>query len=207
MAEAGKSDEVRRLEELWAGEHGDEYVDRNFDAYSKRGPWWHKMIAQTTPTRVLEVGCNVGGNLRYIAKEAPDAQIYGIDINRKALGIVKDIVPDGNFMLEHASDLPFKDGWFDFAFTMGVLIHQPDESLETVMREIVRVSRKYVMCGEVYSAERNSIPYRGIPESFIGRDYGGIYQKIAPELTLVDSGEMGKDEDFDTLHYWLFEKK
>jgi hypothetical protein len=120
---------------------------------------------------------------------------------------VKDIVPDGNFMLEHASELPFRDGWFDFAFTMGVLIHQPDDSLETVMGEIVRVSRKYVMCGEVYAPERNSIPYRGIPESFIGRDYGSIYQKIAPELTLVDTGEMGKDQDFDTLRYWLFEKK
>lgn len=207
MSETGTNDEVRRLEELWAGDHGDEYIDRNWDEYSKRGPWWQAMIAKTHPTRVLEVGCNVGGNLRYIAAEAPDAQIYGIDINRKALNLVPQFVPNGNFMLEHANDLPFRDGWFDFVYTMGVLIHQPDESIKTVMSEIVRVSSKYVMAGEVYAPERNSIPYRGIPESFIGRDYGSIYQEIAPKLTLVDTGEMGKDQDFDTLRYWLFEKK
>ncbi len=206
MAQTDANDEVRRLEELWAGDHGDAYVDRNFDAYSKRGPWWHAMIERTAPSRVLEVGCNVGGNLRYIAKEAPEAQIYGIDINRKALDLVREIVPNGNFMLEHARELPFRDGWFDLAFTMGVLIHQPDDSLETVMSEIVRVSSRWVLCAEVYSPERNSIPYRGIPESFIGRDYGGIYQKIAPGLKLVDSGDIGKDQDFDTLRYWLFEQ-
>jgi pseudaminic acid biosynthesis-associated methylase len=200
------SGEVRRLEELWSGRHGDEYIDRNWNEYSARGPWWQRTLELTRPRRVLEVGCNVGGNLRWIAQHAPETQIYGIDINRKAINSVPQFVPDGNFMVEHAYDLPFKDGWFDLAFTIGVLIHQPDESLEQVMGEIVRVSRRYVLAGEVYAPERHSIPYRGVPESLMGRDYGAIYQRVAPELRLVESGEMTKDEGFDNLRYWLFEK-
>jgi len=85
--------EITRLEQVWGGEFGDEYVDRNLGAYDAREPFWSRMTERLRPTRVLEVGCNAGGNLRFVAAGAPDASVYGIDINRKALRVAAEYVP------------------------------------------------------------------------------------------------------------------
>jgi SAM-dependent methyltransferase len=37
-----------------------------------------------------------------------------------------------------ARELPFRDAWFDLVFTVGLLIHIPEESLPLVMSEVVR---------------------------------------------------------------------
>jgi pseudaminic acid biosynthesis-associated methylase len=207
MADANGQAEIARLESVWGGEFGDEYVDRNLDAYDRREPFWTRMTTRLAPSRVLEVGCNAGGNLRFVAPAAPEARIYGIDINRKALGVAQQLIPDGNFSRESASELPFRDGWFDLVFTMGVLIHQPEESIRTVLAEIARTSSKYVLSGEVYAPETTPIPYRGLDAAFFKRDYGKLFVEASPDLELIDSGELSEDEGFDTLHYWLFEKK
>src|SRR5205807_287547 len=62
---AGEQPEVRRLEALWGGEFGDDYVDRN-TSFAHRADFWHVMLERISPQRVLEVGCNVGGNLEWI---------------------------------------------------------------------------------------------------------------------------------------------
>jgi hypothetical protein len=60
-----------------------------------------------------------------------------------------------------AAELPFVDHCFDLVFTMGVLIHQPDESLGRVMSEVVRCSARLVLCAEYYAPEPTEVPYRG----------------------------------------------
>ena len=59
--------EAERLEQLWGGDFGDDYVDRNLEAYATRGEFWNPLMAELAPAGVLEVGCNVGGNLGWIA--------------------------------------------------------------------------------------------------------------------------------------------
>ncbi len=206
MSDAEARAEIERLERVWGGEFGDEYVDRNLDAYDAREPFWTRMTERLKPRRVLEVGCNAGGNLRFVAAGAPEAVVYGVDINRKALRTAAEFVPDANLSVESASALPFRDGWFDVVFTMGVLIHQPEESIRTVLAEIARCSSTYVLSGEVYAPETTPIPYRGLDAAFFKRDYGALFQEVAPELKLVDTGELTKDEGFDTITWWLFEK-
>ena len=60
-----------------------------------------------------------------------------------------------------ARDLPVGDRSIDFVFTMGVLIHQPEETLDKVMSEMVRASSRYVFCGEYFDTETVEVPYRG----------------------------------------------
>jgi len=42
----------------------------------------------------------------------------------------------------HDGELPVGDRSVEFVFTMGVLIHQPEETLEKVMSEMVRASSR-----------------------------------------------------------------
>lgn len=207
MSDARSGTEAHRLEAVWGGGFGDEYVDRNLDAYEPRRAFWDAMSRRVAPSRLLEVGCNAGGNLRHIAPHVGERAVYGIDINRKALRTAQALLPDANLTLESASELPFRDGWFDLVFTMGVLIHQPEESVRTVMAEMVRCSRRYVLAGEYADDSTVEVPYRGIEGSLFRRDYGRIFQEVAPELVLADTGRLTADEGFDDVTWWLFEKR
>jgi len=198
--------EAKRLEDLWSGSFGDAYVDRNAGAYDLRGPFWRNVIDRLSPTRVLEVGCNTGGNLRWIAPLLEPASTYGVDINRKALALLHETQPDVNALIGSAKDLPFRDSWFDLVFTMGVLIHQPDDSLPDVLREMARCSSAYLLCGEYFAEQVTEVAYRGVPGALFKRDYGRLFLEAIPGLALVDSGHLTAEEGFDDITWWLFRK-
>ncbi|MCB0112908.1 MAG: methyltransferase domain-containing protein [Caldilineaceae bacterium] len=199
--------EATRLEDLWAGDFGDAYVERNQAAGNHRQAFWQDLLeAHPTIQTVLEVGCNMGANLQWIAQERPARQLYGIDINHKALGELHRSLPQINALWGPARELPFRDRWFDLVFTMGVLIHQPESTLPLVMSEIVRCAKRYVFCGEYFSSETAEVFYRGNEGALFKRDYGRIYQELFPDLKLRAHGFLGRDTGWDDVTYWLFEK-
>jgi spore coat polysaccharide biosynthesis protein SpsF len=136
----------------------------------------------------------------------PIGATYGVDINQEALARLRADVPGVNAVTSTARDLPFRDGWFDLSFTTGVLIHQPESTLPLVMAEIARVSRRYVLCGEYHASETEEVPYRGQPGSLFKRDYGTLYRELFPELRLVEQGFLSRDQGWDDVTWWLFEK-
>jgi pseudaminic acid biosynthesis-associated methylase len=198
--------EATRLEKLWAEAFGNAYVERNRAAGDARAPFWQTILTEFPARRVLEVGCNIGGNLRWIASLMPPQQVYGVDINLKALDELHQNLAGVNAMWSPARELPFRDGWFDLVFTMGVLIHQPESTLPLVMAEIVRCSRRYVMCGEYYAEQITEVAYRNQLGALFKRDYGRIYQELFPELQLRKRGFLSREEGWDDVTYWLFEK-
>jgi pseudaminic acid biosynthesis-associated methylase len=200
-----RQSEGRRLEDLWAGDFGDEYVERNTDFDHRRG-FWHDLLADHPCDRVLEVGCNVGGNLRWIAERIPPRCVYGIDVNEKALAVLRTQFPAVNAIWSPARDLPFRDRWFDLVFTMGVLIHQPEQTLPVVMTEMVRTSRRWVLCGEYFGETTEEVAYRGNRGALFRRDYGAGFQEMFPDLRLVNQGLLSRDEGWDDVTWWLFER-
>ena len=198
--------EAVRLEQLWSGEFGDAYVERNRAAGNIREPFWQKVLAEFSAQTVLEVGCNIGANLRWIAALRPPQQVYGVDINLKALNELRRTLPDVNALWSPGRELPFRDRWFDLVFTMGVLIHQPESTLPLVMAEIVRCSRHYILCGEYFAEQTTEVPYRNQSGALFKRNYGGIYQELFPELRLLRQGFLSRDEGWDDITYWVFEK-
>jgi pseudaminic acid biosynthesis-associated methylase len=198
--------EGERLEGLWSGDFGDDYVDRNAASYDNRRDFWESIQQATACTSALEVGCNVGGNLRWLAPLLPDGGTYGVDVNRKALSALHAEFPTINAVWSPARDLPFRDRRFDLVFTMGVLIHQPDSTLPLVMHEMVRCSRRWVLCGEYFADASEEVPYRGHEGALFRRDYGGLFRELFPELVLRDSGFLGREAGWDDVTWWLFER-
>lgn len=199
--------EAARLEQLWGGEFGDQYVDRNAGAYDQRAEFWRVLLERRPCKRVLEVGCNVGGNLRWIAANTPATGVHGVDINEKALASLRGEYPSINAQWSSARSLPYRDGWFDLVFTMGVLIHQPDSTLPLVMAEMVRCSRRWILAGEYFSGTTEEVSYRGHEGALFKRDYGTLFNDLFSELELVDQGFLGHDVGWDDITWWLFEKK
>jgi hypothetical protein len=105
-----------------------------------------------------------------------------------------------------ARSLPFRDARFQLTFCMGVLIHQPPEAQPIVMGEIVRCSRRYVLCGEYYAEQLVEVPYRGQRGALYKRDWGELYASLFPELRLVEQRFESRETGWDDVTFWLFEK-
>lgn len=206
MPETKPRTEAEQQEELWRGEFGDAYVERNLAAGKRRLPFWRDLLAEYPVERVLEVGCNVGGNLCCLAALLPAHQLFGVDVNQKALQELRKNLTDVNALRYGARELPFRDSWFDLVFTSGVLIHQPSGTLPLVMAEVVRCSRRYVLCCEYYAAETTEVLYRGQRGALFKRDFGALYGQQFPELALRKQGFLSPEQGWDNVTYWMFEK-
>jgi pseudaminic acid biosynthesis-associated methylase len=200
--------EVARLEALWGEEFGDRYVERNREAAEGRDEVWRWLHGAFPFDSVLEVGCNVGGNLRWLAELVAPRRVFGVDINERALLEARGALPGVNLVYSQARSLPFRDAAFDLTFTTGVLIHQPPEAVPVVMSELVRCARRYVLCGEYYSEQLEEVPYHGERGALYKRDWGGLYASLFPELRLLERRFVAGVESggWDDITFWVFEK-
>lgn len=200
--------------EAWKGEFGDEYRGRNppsADDLRWRMHLWQpvfRSLGTRPPQSILEVGANIGNNLRAI-RMFSDARLLALepnDLSRKAL-LDSGLVKTGDAVGGDASAIPLPDGAVELAFTCGVLIHVDPSDLGKSCREIVRVSSSYVMCAEYFSTDPVEIPYRGENGLLFKRDFGGFFLDICPELEVVDYGFLWRRAtNAGDLTWWLFRK-
>ena len=74
------------------------------------------------------------------------------------------------------------------------------------MREIHRVSRRYIACVEYFADSPEEVTYRGESGRMWRRDYGSAYMDLF-SLKLLGNGFFWKREGYpDNLTWWLFEK-
>lgn len=192
---------------IWQSDFGDAYTDRNQTDWHIRTPAFQVMLAGLSLERVLEVGCNRGHNLVALAKQlGEDCEVVGLEPNQKALEIARASSPKVGVLRGHASDLCFRDGYFDLVATACVLIHIPLTDLSLAMSEIYRVSRRYILSIEYYAEEETPIHYRGHDELLWKRDFLHHFRTQFSDLTLVNSGYWGPEDGFDNTHWWLLEK-
>jgi hypothetical protein len=130
-----------------------------------------------------------------------------VDVNEHALELARADVPGVDARLAPARELPFPNRSFELVFTTGVLIHQPPGELGAVLDEIVRCSRRFVLCGEYGAEGLEEVPYRGQEGALFRNDYGRVYQERFASLTLVEQSILGRDMpgNWDDLTVWVFE--
>jgi pseudaminic acid biosynthesis-associated methylase len=201
------SGEAERLEALWSGDFGDQYVDRNAAAGEGRRPFWVERHEKLGFTSALEIGCNLGANTRWLAELLGPENVAGIDVNEHALAVLREKIPGADVRLASAREVPFADASFDLVFTTGVLIHQPPAELPAIMDEIVRCSRRYVLCGEYRADALEEVHYRGHEGALFRNDYGRLYAERFPSLRPVEEGFLPSSEGvWDDVTFWVFEK-
>ena len=205
MSDRSRRTEAGRLEQLWAGSFGDEYMQRNADAGGPREPFWDAVLRMAPPRSVLEVGCNLGGNLMWVGPRVPMRPV-GVDVNHGALTRLRATLPSVIGLRAAAKELPFRNGAFELAYTIGVLIHQPEDTLGQVVDELVRCSSRFVLTCEYYASGTVEVPYRGQVGALFKRDYGAVVAGRHPELRLLQRGFLGRDQGWDDATWWLFER-
>ncbi len=203
-----------KTQDAWHGEFGDRYTQRNAvtaDAVRGRARVWGEVLprlAGDPPRSILEVGPNVGLNLRGL-QSVSDAELWGIEPNGAARKQLLDdgILPPERLFEGFGNKIPLGDGAVDMAFTSGVLIHVDPSQLEETMREIHRVSARYIFCAEYFSPKAETIMYRGEQDLLFKNDFGSLYLDLFEDLALVDYGFFWKRTTvMDDTTWWLFRK-
>jgi len=201
--------------EFWKGEFGNEYTARNsgdFDAmYEERFGISQTEINEKflsvlpTDSKILEVGCNRGIQLG-ILKRMGFSDLTGIEINKSAIELAKED-KDLCILEGSALDLPFEDNSFDLVFTSGVLIHIAPENLPKAMKEIVRVSKKYIFGVEYFSEKCEEIEYRGNKNRLWKNNFPQVYLENNPNVKLAKSEQLKYQDGSGNVDVaFLFEK-
>ena len=197
-------------EELWAGSFGEAYIDRNrgIDLIASNTELFRKVLASTEGVEsVLELGCNIGNNLRALRDLLPDSQLHAVEINAQAAAEVESW---GGATVEVGSILDFRPSQtWDLTFTKGVLIHINPDHAQDVYATLVRSSRRYVMVCEYFNPVPVEVRYHGRDEALFKRDFAGEMLDAFPELRLVDYGfTYHRDPHFplDDSTWFLMEK-
>jgi spore coat polysaccharide biosynthesis protein SpsF len=205
--DAIRSDEAARLEQSCAEEVGNECILADCDVKFGRGLFWLPLLERMKPENVLEIGCNTGENLQWIAQKVPSNRVVGVDCNTEALRLLEEYVPGVRAMHAPARALPLADRSIDLVATIGVLTHQTEETLDRVMSEVVRVAKRWVFCAEYLDPKTKRSECLGHKTVLDPRDYGGLYQDLFPiELALVEEGILEADQGFGGETWWLFER-
>ncbi len=197
-------------EAFWAGDFGDDYVDRNQGAaaIAARVALFSRLLPRTRPvSSVIELGANIGINLHALKTLFPDLSATAVEINARAAAEMRahdwiDVHEASILEYEAAKE-------HDLAFTSGVMIHINPDELEKVYKALYATSNRYVAIIEYYSPVPVEVSYRGHGERLFKRDFAGEMMDLFPDLKLVDYGfAYHRDPVFpmDDLNWFLLEK-
>jgi ubiquinone/menaquinone biosynthesis C-methylase UbiE len=92
------------------------------------------------PMRILDAGCGNGCKMELFKNT--QHFVWGVDLSNSVDYAQENLRNYDNLQLVQAdiNNLPFADGFFDFIYSSGVLIHVPDveQSLVSLMRKLKR---------------------------------------------------------------------
>lgn len=132
---------------------------------------------------ILEVGCSAGQNLLILAQAFPAARLYGVDINRRALAIAREIfrareIDHATVFHGRADDLGgFGDRSVDVVFSDATLMYVGPDKIHRAVCELLRVARMRLMLNEwhLFEHERQGPAQRSRYHfAHWVHDYGGL---------------------------------
>lgn len=202
--------EPSHQEEFWRGQFGDDYIGRNNDArtIAANTRLFAQVLARTENIRsVLELGANLGMNLRAIRALLPAATLDAVEINSTAAETLRNwgevTVHEGSLL-----KVELAESW-DLTLCKGVLIHLAPEHLGVAYDVLHDHSSRYICVAEYFNPSPVEIPYRGHRDRLFKRDFAGEMLQRHSDLRLVDYGFVYHgDPNFalDDITWFLMER-
>ncbi|PKM94923.1 MAG: pseudaminic acid biosynthesis-associated methylase [Firmicutes bacterium HGW-Firmicutes-1] len=199
-----------KQEEFWAGEFGDQYINRNQQEriLASSIALFSEILKKTSNiSSVIEFGANIGVNLDAIKLLLPDAEFAAIEINQTAADYLREKQWVKVFQ-ESILTCP-QTSLYDIVVIRGVLIHINPDVLDGVYQKLYDFSQKYILIAEYYNPSPVAIEYRGHQDRLFKRDFAGDMLDKFPDLKLLDYGFVyRRDPNFpqDDITWFLLEK-
>ncbi|MDO9162367.1 MAG: hypothetical protein Q8N35_12575 [Methylococcaceae bacterium] len=199
-------------EEFWAGEFGVDYIARNDSAEmlaSNLNTFSKALKYAGRISSCLEIGANIGLNLKALKLLYPGINLKAAEINPLAAKQLRNLIGNENVFEGSILEYPLEEK-VDLTLAKGVLIHINPEILHNVYDKLYQASKRYILVCEYYNPSPVAITYRGHEDRLFKRDFAGELLEKYPDLKLVDYGFVyHKDPVFpdDDLNWFLLEKK
>mgnify|MGYP002630022460 CR=1 FL=1 len=205
-----RENEVSNLHprDFWAGQFGDEYIDRNISdqLFASNLHFFSNILKScVSVTSIIELGANVGMNIKALKLLSPGSNLHAVEINKGAFNELSKLECTAhNSAIE---DFSISET-FDLVFTKGVLIHIAPENLDSVYSKMYELSNRYILIGEYYNPSPVELTYRGNEGKLFKRDFAGELLSMFSDLKLVDYGFAYKRGPFpqDDITWFLLEK-
>jgi len=188
---------ITQQRRTWEEEFGEGYLERNVYNPSELNNFYMKRFGINKDTlntdflkdipkdaKILEVGTNIGNQLFHLQSQG-FTNLYGIEIQDRAINYAKHRTDNLNIIKGDALDIPFKDNYFDVVFTHGVLIHISPDNIQKVLKEIYRVTNQYIWGLEYYADSYTDLLYHGQKNIMWKTNFSKLYQDTFPSLTLI----------------------
>lgn len=201
---------ITEQENFWAGNFGDDYIERNQskELLSQNLKFFVTALKQTDQiTSCIEYGANIGMNINALKLLLPDVSMHAVEINKSSANKLKKIIePEKIFT---GSIFDFKsEQLFDLSLIKTVLIHINPAMLPIVYDKLYKYTKKYILICEYYNPDPVMVEYRGHNDKLFKRDFCGEMLDRFDDLTLVDYGfgYHRRDPLIDDISWFLLKK-
>ena len=198
-------------ERFWAGEFGNDYTNRNSQDLLLRSKLirLQRILSRTNSVNsIVELGCNRGLNLQALKLLNDAFKLEGYEINASAAQEAKALGIADIFCKTITQEIA-NNKKFDLAFTSGVLIHIHPDKLNDVYKNLIKLSRRYILIIEYYNPTPIEVTYRGHGERLFKRDFASELIDTY-NLALIDYGFSYHREDLlmnDDSSWFLLERR
>lgn len=181
----------------WEEQFGADYLERNVYSPTALNEFYNKRFGFTKDelndnflkdipkdAKILEVGTNIGNQLLHLQSQGY-TNLYGIEIQDRAVNYAKHRADNLNIIKGDALDIPFKHDFFDVVFTHGVLIHISPNNINNVINEIDRVSNNYIWGLEYFAEEYVDLEYHGQKNIMWKTNFMKLYLDNFPNLKKI----------------------
>lgn len=206
-----------KQQKFWKSDFGKEYTIRNTygpaeldkfytDTYGvSRSTMNDEFLKDLYIKNVLEVGCNIGNQLQLLKKQG-FKNLHGIEIQQDAVDIANSKNPELKIIQGSALKLPYKDNEFDLVFTAGVLIHVSPDDIKKMMKEMHRVTKKFIWGFEYFNKDYTEIDYRKNKGFLWKADFVKIFTKQFLNLKIVKEKKYNYLDNDNTDVMFLLKK-
>jgi spore coat polysaccharide biosynthesis protein SpsF len=198
-------------EAFWAGEFGTDYVGRNRSdqLLASNLQFFSRALARAgRVSSCIELGANIGMNLKALKLLYPGISAKGVEINADAARELAELIGESNAVNGSIFDWePEADA--DLSLIKGVLIHLNPEMLPVAYDRLYAASSRYILVAEYYNPAPVTISYRGHADRLFKRDFAGEMLDRFADLQLIDYGfSYRRDPAFpqDDITWFLLEK-
>jgi len=177
-------------EAFWAGEFGDQYLQRNDGdiLLASNLAYFSRALKSAGKIQsVIEFGANIGMNQKALKLLHPELERFAIEINPNACKKLASHLGEENVFEGSIYDYPV-ERQFELSMIRGVMIHLEPAMLPKVYEKLYQSSSKYILVIEYYNPKPVEIDYRGHSGKLFKRDFAGEMLDQYPDLRLVDYG-------------------
>jgi spore coat polysaccharide biosynthesis protein SpsF len=177
-------------EEFWAGDFGTAYIDRNDsqELLASNLNLFSRALKQAGRiSSCLELGANIGMNLKALKLLYPTIKLKGAEINPDAAARLAELIGPQNVFEGSIFDYPLADK-VDLVLIKTVLIHVSPDRLGAVYEKLYQASSRYILLCEYYNTTPVAISYRGHTDRLFKRDFAGEMLEKYSDLALIDYG-------------------